>query len=109
RTPPRHLRDSVPPPLFTAAGVSATTNPPGRLSVNATPFSATVLELLSVKVFPVLPFSEIVAAPKALLIVGAASTVTVAVLLVVPVPTLAELTAPVVLFLAPAVVPFTVT
>src|SRR5262249_47941052 len=47
-------------------------------------------------------------APKALVIVGGAATVIVAVLLVAPVPPLADVTAPVVLFLTPAVVPVTV-
>src|SRR5262249_51552290 len=48
-------------------------------------------------------------APKALVIVGGTTTVIVAVLLVAPVPPLADVTAPVVLFLTPAVVPVTFT
>src|SRR5215510_6447382 len=55
------------------------------------------------------PFSGIAAAPKALLIVGGEPTVRVAVLLVAPVPPLVELTAPVVLFFTPPVVPVTLT
>src|SRR5215510_3411900 len=47
------------------------------------------------------------AAPNALLIVGGASTVTVAVLLVAPVPLSVDVMAPVVLFLTPAVAPVT--
>jgi hypothetical protein len=49
------------------------------------------------------------AVAKDLLIVGGPMTFSVAVLLVVPVPPLVELTAPVVLFFAPPLVPVTVT
>src|SRR5258708_39770783 len=49
------------------------------------------------------------AVAKDLLIVGGPMTFNVAVLLVVPVPPLLELTAPVVLFFAPPLVPVTVT
>src|SRR5262249_54071101 len=72
------------PQLFTAAGVYATTNPLGRLSVNATPVSATALELFRVKVREVVPVCAIVAAPKALLIVGGETTVNGSVPLVLP-------------------------
>jgi len=48
-------------------------------------------------------------APNALLIEGGATTKSVAVLLVVPVPPSVELMAPVVLLLVPAVVPVTLT
>src|SRR5258708_30153253 len=49
------------------------------------------------------------AVAKDLLIVGGPMTFSVAVVLVVPVPPLLELTAPVVLFFAPPLVPVTVT
>ena len=61
--------------LFRLLGV-ATTNPAGRLSVKATPFSVRFwLVLLTVKVRLVVPFSGIVAAPNALAIVGGLITV----------------------------------
>jgi len=57
----------------------ATTKPNGRLSVNATPFSVRfVLLLLSVNVRLVVPFSGIVAAPKAFVILGGLITVRLA-------------------------------
>ena len=64
-----------------------------------------------VKVSEVAPFSRMLLAPNALPMVGGdtAATVTVAVLLTVPVPPLVELTAPVVLFLIPVVAPVTLT
>src|ERR1700730_43594 len=52
---------------------------------------------------------EMLAVANDLLIVGGPTTFSVAVLLVVPVPPLLELTAPVVLFFAPPLVPVTVT
>lgn len=64
--------------LFRLPGV-ATTSPAGRLSVNATPFSVRfVLLLLSVNVRLVVPFSGIVAAPKAFVILGGLITVRLA-------------------------------
>ena len=101
----------VPPqPVLTRPLGVATVSPPGRLSVNAIPVSATLLfGLVMVNVSVVLPFNGIVAAPKALLIDGGEATVTVAVLLATPVPPSVELGAPVVLFFAPEVVPVTFT
>jgi hypothetical protein len=68
----------VPPPQvpLNPFGV-ATTNPVGRLSVKATPVSATVFAtgLVRVKVKVVVPFTAIKVAPKLLLIVGGATTV----------------------------------
>jgi len=85
-------------------------NPAGSVSVNPTPVNATVeFGFVIVKVRLVVPFSGILAAPNDLAIVGGATTVTVAVLLVVPVPPSVEVTAPLVLFLTPAVVPVTST
>ena len=64
------------PPTF---GGVATTNPAGRLSVKATPFSVRfTLVLLSVKVSEVVPFSGIVAAPNALVMLGGLMTVILA-------------------------------
>src|SRR5574340_538741 len=57
----------------------ATTRPPGRVSLKPTPLSATALGLLIVKVSEVVPFSGMVAAPNALLMVGGATTVSVSV------------------------------
>lgn len=78
--------------------------------MNPTPVRASVeFGLVIVKLRLVVPLSGICEAPNDLEIVGGASTFIVAVLLAVPVPPFVELTAPVVLFLAPAVVPVTVT
>ncbi len=62
-----------------------------------------------VNVSDVVPFRGIVAAPKALAIEGGATTVRVAVLLVVPVLPSVEVIALVVLSASPAAMPFTVT
>jgi len=88
-----------------------TTRPAGNESVNPTPVSAIdALGLLIVKLSEVDPLSGMLAAPKDLAIVGgtAASTVTVAEA-VPPGPLSTEVTAPLVLFLMPAVVPVTFT
>jgi len=89
---------------------AATSNPLGNVSLKET-FNRSVLAfgLVKAKVSDVLPFSGMVAAPKDLVAVGgstvgAAFTVRVAVLLVVPAPlSLAEI-GPVVLFFTPVVV-----
>src|SRR6266849_1330239 len=62
-----------------------------------------------VKINVLLPLSRIVVGLKALLIVGGATTVSEAVLLVEPVPPSVEVMALVVLFFTPAVVPVTFT
>ncbi|HKV41953.1 MAG TPA: hypothetical protein VJX67_22305 [Blastocatellia bacterium] len=99
----------VPPPHVEEVPV-AIVKPGGKVSVNATPVSPTVeLGFVMVKLRLVVPLSGIFGAPNALLIVGGASTVIVAVLLAEPVPPLVELTAPAVLFFTPAVAPVTVT
>lgn len=84
------LRETVPEPAMAVVvplqvvvkplGV-ATTNPAGRVSVNATPVSCTVLAVAfaMVKVREVDPFSAMLVAPNAFAIVGGATTVTVAV------------------------------
>src|SRR5215471_18056454 len=67
---------AVPPQVLVRFGVEATTRPAGKLSVKATPFSVKLtLVLLMVKVRLVVPFNGMVAAPKALAIVGGLMTV----------------------------------
>src|SRR5689334_20391007 len=88
---------AVPPQVLLRVGGVATTSPAGRLSVKATPVSERlVFGLLMVKVSEVVPFSGIVAAPKAFVIVAGVATVRFAVA-VLPVPPLVEVTLPVVL------------
>src|SRR5215472_5550185 len=98
---------TVPPQLLVTPGVEATCNPFVSVSLKAIPFSAVVLAagLVMVKVAVVVPFSGMVAAPKALLMVGGATICSSAVLLVVPVPPLVDVIAPVVLLASPAAVP----
>jgi hypothetical protein len=85
------------------------TSPAGRVSVNAIPLRlCPVFGFVIVKLRLVLPFNGMLAAPNALLIVGGEATVTLADA-VFPAPPLVELTAPVVLFFTPAVVPVTFT
>src|SRR5215470_16646790 len=102
---------TVPPQVLLTPGVLATCNPLVNVSLKAIPFSALVLAagLVIVKVTVVVPFSEMLAAPKALLMVGGATTFIGAVLLVLPVPPSVELIAPVVLFASPGTVPVTLT
>jgi hypothetical protein len=96
-------------PLQAAKLPLATLNPAGSTSVNATPARVVVVfELVIVKVNVVVPFSGTDAAPNALLMLGAATTVRVAEA-VLPVPPLADVTLPVTLFFTPAVAPVTVT
>src|ERR1043165_6639170 len=92
-------------------GVEATCRPFVSVSENAIPFSAAVFAagLVIVKVSVVVPFSGMVAAPNDLLMVGGATILSNAVLLVVPVPPSVDVTAPVVLLASPAVVPVTLT
>jgi len=99
----------VPPQLVDAPGVEATARPEGRASVKATPVSSfDALGLVMVKVSVVVPPGEMLAAPKAFAIDGGDSTVRLADA-VVPVPPSVEVTAPVMLFFAPAVVAVTLT
>jgi len=88
---------AVPPQvLFNPLGV-ATTKPAGRVSVNAMPVSARVVfGLLMVNVSEVVPFSGMLAAPKAFVMLGGVATVRFAVA-VFPVPPFVEVTFPVVL------------
>src|SRR5205823_17117 len=102
---------AVPPQVFDRPFGVETTRPVGSVSVNATPASATVLAagFVMVKVSVVVPFSGIVVGLNALAIDGGATTISVAVLLVVPVPPSVEVIALVVLTASPAAMPFTVT
>src|SRR5947207_6603758 len=78
-------------------GVAATTKPAGRLSVNATPLSATlVFGLLMLKLNVLFAFSAMLVGLNDLVMVGGLATVRLAVA-VLPVPPLVELTLPVVL------------
>src|SRR5262249_30723923 len=100
---------AVPPQVLVRLGVEATTRPAGRLSVKATPFSVTfVFALVMLNVSEVVPFNGMLAAPKALVMLGGLATVRFAVA-VLPVPPLVEVTAPVVLVYWPDAAPVTVT
>src|SRR5947209_6341134 len=102
---------TVPPQLLVTPGVASTCRPPVSVSLKAMPVSPVVLAagLVMVKVSVVVPFTGMVAAPKALLMAGGATILMVAVLLVVPVPPSVEVMAPVVLTASPAAVPVTST
>lgn len=99
---------AVPAQLFVNPGVAATAKPEGSVSRNATPDSLMLLPagLVMVKVKLVVPFSAMLAAPKASAIEGGASTAIVAEALP-PVPPSVDATLPVVLIGAPAAVPVT--
>ena len=98
-------------PLQVLAEELSTVNPVGSASVNATPVTATAFAVgfVSVNCNEAVAFSAIVVGLNALAIDGGATTVSIAVLLVVPVPPSVEVTFPVVLLLLPAVVPVTST
>lgn len=99
---------TVPPHVFVTPLVVETIKPEGNASVNASPAKAVaVLLLASENVNEVEPFSGILTAPNALLMVGGEFTVTVA-LEVFPVPASFEVTVTL-LFLTPVVVPTTFT
>jgi len=96
------------PPHWLEPALFGVVSPAGRVSVKPTPVNdVDEFGLVIVKLRLVVPPTEMFAAPNALLIVGGASTVTVAVLLVAPVPPSVDVMAPVVLLLSPAVVPVT--
>jgi len=100
---------SVPPQVLDE--LLATVSPVGRVSLNATPVSATVFAagLVIVNCNELVALRAMLVGLKTLAMVGGATTVRVAVLLVVPVPPSVEVIAPVVLFLSPALVPVTLT
>src|SRR5215471_18962302 len=108
---------TVPPQVLLTPGVAATTNVAlpaplltGSVSLKATPVRsppAVVFGLLMVKVTVVVPFSGMLPAPNALLMVGGATTVMLAVA-VLPVPAVVSVALTLLLF-TPAVVPCTFT
>src|SRR5262245_37951766 len=113
-TPVPAVAVTVPPQVFDTFGVLDTTNVPvllGNVSLKPMPVRspldgvAGLFELLIVKVTVVVPLSGMLAAPNALLIVGGATTVKVAVAGVLAPPSV-ELTVTL-LVLAPCVVPCT--
>src|SRR5579864_4357192 len=92
-TPVPAVAVTVPPQVLLTPGVAATTNVPvaeGSVSLNATPVRSPLagvpglFGLLMVKVTVVVPFSGMLPAPNALLIVGGATTVTVALAVLLP-------------------------
>ena len=89
---------AVPPHVLVSPLGVATTRPEGRLSVNATPVSATVFGFVMVKVSVVEPFSGMVAAPNSLVIEGGAAVTVMLAEAVPPVPPSVDVTLPVVLF-----------
>src|SRR6478672_9182243 len=98
-----------PHPVVVAFGVAATCRPAGNESVKATPVRAVpVLGLVMVKVSVLTPPTAMGLGEKALAMLGGAATVRVSEP-VLPVPPLVEVTLPVVLTLAPAVVAVTAT
>jgi len=101
---------AVPPQVLDNPLGVATTKPADRLSVNAMPVSGMALEtgLVMSKVREVDPFSGILAAPNALVIVGGVATARFAVA-VLPVPPFVEVTLPVVFVKFPDAVPVTLT
>jgi len=107
--PPPELAEGVPEQVLLNPLGLATTTPDGKESEKAMLFSVTTeLGLLMLKVRLVLPPTGMSEAPKALLMVAGSPTFTVAEA-VLPVPPLVELTAPLVLFFCPSVVPVTFT
>lgn len=101
--------DATPPHELARPFGVATTRPEGKESVKATPASATVFAegLVMVKVSEVTPPDGMLEAPNAFAMVGGATTVRLAVLLVVPGPPSLELTIPVVSLSVPAATPVT--
>jgi len=106
---PGAVVETVPPHAAVGPEV-ATVSPAGSVSVKLIPVRLIdEFGLVIVKVRLVVAPSSTLEAPNDLVSVGGEATVTDAVLLVVPVPPLLDVTAPVVLFLTPDVVPVTVT
>ena len=85
---------AVPPQVSLRLGAGATCNPEGKVSVKEIPLNATLLfGLVMLKVSAVVPFTGIVVAPNALLMLGGDATTRVADALL-PVPPFVELTGP---------------
>lgn len=100
---------AVPPQVLARAFGVATTRPAGSESVKPTPVKETEFEegLASVRASEVVPLGAMLEAPKDFAMEGGATTARLAVLLVEPVPPLADVMAPVVLSWEPAVAPVT--
>ena len=100
----------APPPQLPVSPLGVeTARPSGSASVKPTPVKVSdLLGLLMLKLSEVDSFTAMVTAPKDFAIVGGATIVTLAEA-VPPVPPSFEVTAPVVLFFVPAVVPVTLT
>jgi hypothetical protein len=101
---------ATPPQVLAKPFGVATTIPEGSESVNATPVKPTVFAtgFVIVNVSEVEAFNAMLAAPNTFAIEGGATTATLADA-VPPVPPCVEVTAPVVLFCAPAAIPVTFT
>jgi hypothetical protein len=101
---------ATPPQVLATPFGVATTIPAGSASVNATPVKPTVFAagFVTVNVNEVDAFNAMLAAPNAFAIAGGATTAILADA-VPPVPPCVEVTAPVVLFCAPAAIPVTFT
>jgi len=101
----------VPPPQLPVKPLGvATSSPTGSVSEKPTPLSAVELfGLVIVKVKLVVPRIGMLVAPNALLMVGGAATIMVAVFDVAPAPLSVDVMGPVVLLLTPKVVPVTFT
>jgi hypothetical protein len=101
---------NVPPQVLVAIGVASTSTPAGKLSLTATPVTPLGLlaGLVMVMVSVEMPLSAMLVGAKALVMVGGAKTLSVA-LPVPPAPDSVVLTLPVVLSLAPPVVALTLT
>lgn len=98
----------VPPPQLPVRPLGVDiTSPAGRVSVKAIPVRAIALLFVMVKLSEVDPFSGMLAAPNALVIVGGPTTLRLA-FEVFPVPPFVELT-DTLLFFTPVVVPCTLT
>jgi len=99
---------TVPPQVVMTFGVAATVNPPGSVSVKPTPVRLKVVSLLlMLKVSVVVSPTAIEVAPKLLVKLGAASTLSVAVLLAAPALAWVEVAPLVALVLAPTLVELT--
>jgi hypothetical protein len=85
--------ENVPPQLFVADGVGATTRPDGKVSLKFTPVSPMAFGLVMVKLSDVTAPTGIVTAPNDFTIDGVAATVRDA-LAELPVPPLVDETAP---------------
>ena len=96
-------------PPHVAADALGVVSPAGSVSLKVSPVIEVAAGLVSTKLMLTVPPRATVGAANDFVIVGGATTVTVAVLDVAPAPVWLELIAPVVLFFPPSVAPVTVT